>query len=173
MRITILAAALAASAALAGCATLPGLNGYGGSYNARTYPNSAGIYSTGGAQRVERVQLGTVLAVQQVTIHAPPSRAGLGTAVGAGVGGLLGHRVGNGSGKTLATIAGAVGGAFAGNTIANHGYKQRGLQITVQLDNRATVAVTQAADIPIRVGERVEIIGNGYSGPARVEPIGQ
>ena len=38
-----------------------------------------------------------------------------GTAVGAVVGGLLGNQVGNGSGKTLATIAGAVGGGYAGN----------------------------------------------------------
>ncbi|QDD91536.1 glycine zipper 2TM domain-containing protein [Pseudomonas oryzihabitans] len=38
-----------------------------------------------------------------------------GTAVGAVIGGLLGNQVGNGSGKTLATIAGAVGGGYAGN----------------------------------------------------------
>lgn len=173
MRITLIAAALAASAALAGCASLPGLGGgYGDTYNARTYPNSAGIYAAGGAQRVQRVQLGTVLAVQPVTIDAPPSRAGLGTALGAGAGGLIGNQIGHGGGKTIATVAGAIGGALAGSAIAGRGYKQAGLQITVQLDNRAgTVAVTQNADVPVRVGQRVEIIGNGYGSPARVEPL--
>jgi uncharacterized protein YcfJ len=34
------------------------------------------------------------------------------------VGGLLGNQVGGGNGKTLATIAGAVGGGFLGNEIA-------------------------------------------------------
>lgn len=175
MRITTLAAALAATAALAGCASLPGLEGYGygGDYN-RTYPSSANIYTTRTAQSVQRVQLGTVLAVQPVTIDAPPSRAGLGTAIGAGAGGLLGNQVGHGSGKTVATVAGVIGGALAGSAIAGHGYRQQALQITVQLDHNAgTVAVTQNADVPVRVGQRVEIIGSGYGSPARVEPIGQ
>ena len=41
----------------------------------------------------------------------------LGTGIGAVVGGLLGHEIGGGSGKTLATIAGAAGGGYAGNKI--------------------------------------------------------
>ena len=41
----------------------------------------------------------------------------IGTGIGAVVGGLLGHEVGGGSGKTLATIAGAAGGGYAGNKI--------------------------------------------------------
>lgn len=40
-----------------------------------------------------------------------------GTAIGAVAGGLLGHMVGGGKGKTLATVAGAVGGGYAGNRI--------------------------------------------------------
>jgi uncharacterized protein YcfJ len=41
----------------------------------------------------------------------------LGTGIGAVVGGILGHQVGGGSGKTLATIAGAGAGGYAGNKI--------------------------------------------------------
>jgi len=44
-----------------------------------------------------------------------------GTAVGAVVGGLLGNQVGGGSGKKIATVAGAVGGGYAGN----HRQKQK------------------------------------------------
>ena len=40
-----------------------------------------------------------------------------GAVVGAVVGGLVGSQVGGGSGKTLATVAGAVGGGFAGREI--------------------------------------------------------
>lgn len=45
-----------------------------------------------------------------------------GTAVGAVAGGLLGHTVGGGKGKTLATVAGAAAGGYAGNQV------QKGLQ---------------------------------------------
>ena len=40
-----------------------------------------------------------------------------GTAIGAVLGGVLGHQVGGGKGKTLATVAGAVGGGYAGKRI--------------------------------------------------------
>ncbi|MGO4220426.1 glycine zipper 2TM domain-containing protein [Lysobacter sp. TAF61] len=40
-----------------------------------------------------------------------------GTAIGAVAGGLLGNQIGGGSGKTIATVAGAAGGAYAGRKI--------------------------------------------------------
>jgi uncharacterized protein YcfJ len=42
----------------------------------------------------------------------------LGMGIGALVGGLVGNQVGSGHGRTLATIAGAVGGGYVGNEIA-------------------------------------------------------
>jgi len=44
----------------------------------------------------------------------------VGTAVGAVVGGLLGNQVGGGSGKKVATVAGALGGGYAGNKTQEH-----------------------------------------------------
>ena len=40
-----------------------------------------------------------------------------GMAIGAVAGGVLGNQVGGGKGKTLATVAGAVGGGYAGKKI--------------------------------------------------------
>ena len=40
-----------------------------------------------------------------------------GTAVGAVIGGVLGHQVGGGSGKQIATVAGAAAGGYAGNRV--------------------------------------------------------
>jgi uncharacterized protein YcfJ len=40
-----------------------------------------------------------------------------GTAIGAIAGGLLGSQIGGGSGKKIATVAGAVGGGYAGNKV--------------------------------------------------------
>lgn len=55
-------------------------------------------------------------AYQQPAPVAQNSPVGIG--VGAVVGGLLGNQIGGGKGKTLATIAGAVGGGYVGNEIA-------------------------------------------------------
>jgi uncharacterized protein YcfJ len=56
-------------------------------------------------------------AVQQAAAPAQPNYVGIG--VGAVVGGLLGHQVGGGNGKKLATVAGVIGGGMLGNQIAN------------------------------------------------------
>ncbi len=43
----------------------------------------------------------------------------LGIGAGAVIGGLIGHQVGGGNGKKLATVAGVIGGGLLGNEIAN------------------------------------------------------
>ncbi|MGE5161503.1 MAG: glycine zipper 2TM domain-containing protein [Betaproteobacteria bacterium] len=40
-----------------------------------------------------------------------------GTVIGGVAGGLLGNQIGGGRGKTIATVAGAAGGAYAGNQV--------------------------------------------------------
>lgn len=55
---------------------------------------------------------------QQPTPVAQNSPLGIG--IGALLGGLVGSRVGGGNGRTLAAIAGAVGGGYVGNEIAKH-----------------------------------------------------
>ena len=56
--------------------------------------------------------------VQEVHAEKRKGQGGAaGVVGGALVGGLLGHQVGGGSGKTLATIGGAAGGAYVGNEV--------------------------------------------------------
>lgn len=43
----------------------------------------------------------------------------VGTGIGAVVGGVLGHQVGGGNGKKIATVAGALLGGYAGNEVAH------------------------------------------------------
>ncbi|MEP6897401.1 MAG: glycine zipper 2TM domain-containing protein [Rhodanobacter sp.] len=53
-----------------------------------------------------------------------------GTAIGAVAGGLLGHQVGGGKGKTLATVGGAVAGGYVGNRVQkNHQDNHAGYHI--------------------------------------------
>ncbi len=84
----------------------------------------------------------------------------VGTIAGGVVGGVLGHQVGGGSGKDLATIAGAVGGAYAGNRVENHLAKSKQYQVTVRLENATTQTFVYAADPAIKVGTRVKVENN-------------
>ena len=168
-----LAAALAASLALAGCASLPPGLTSPAQYSPTTYAPQA-------MQQAQQVQVGTILAITPVTVRASGTTSALGTGLGAAVGGLLGHQVGGGTGKTLATIAGAVAGGIGGGVATQHLYAQSALQITVQLSGctagsyGCTVAITQsqAQGQPLHVGQRVEIVAGGWGGgAARVLPL--
>jgi uncharacterized protein YcfJ len=44
----------------------------------------------------------------------------VGIGVGAVIGGVIGNQMGSGDGKTLATIAGAIGGGYLGNEVAKN-----------------------------------------------------
>uniref|UniRef100_E6PSN8 Putative Rickettsia 17 kDa surface antigen n=1 Tax=mine drainage metagenome TaxID=410659 RepID=E6PSN8_9ZZZZ len=158
---------LALALALGGCAGVP--PGMGGQYQSSAYN-----YSTSQAQQVQQVQLGTVLFVQSVQIRAGQAETGAGSTLGAVAGGFVGSRIGQGNGSAVGAVIGALGGAAAGDMAASKAYQQPGLQITVRLDSGQVVAVTQAADVPIQTGQRVELLGSAYGwhSTARVVPIG-
>lgn len=154
--------------ALAGCASLPpGLRA--------TEPYSATTYAPGAAQTMQQVQIGTIIAIAPVTIRASGTEGQTGMGLGALAGGLLGHFVGGGNGKTLTTVAGVVAGGVGGDVAAQHLYRVPGVQITVRLtaggyDRGQTIAVTQAqTSPPLAVDEQVEVVGSGWgNSPARV-----
>lgn len=85
-----------------------------------------------------------------------------GTAIGAVAGGLLGHMVGGGKGKTLATVAGAVGGGFAGNRIENAHHKP---QETQSVERKCS---TVAGSDKI-VGYDVQYVYNGVTRTTRMD----
>jgi len=177
MRNTFVLSALAIGVlVLAGCATLPpGMTGQ--------YPSSPLRYTRPEAQTIQQVEIGTVVAVRSVPIQTGNTRAAVGSGVGALAGGLIGHQVGGGKGRTLATLAGVAGGALAGNLATAHAYRQPGLAITVQIKQQwggqRAIQITQAVapGMTIYPGERVEVVGTGcYGGsycqnPARVIPL--
>lgn len=141
---------------LPACSTLPPASAYG--------------YAQSQAQQVQQVQLGTVLAVLPVRLQ--PSTSGLGPLAGVAAGGALGHQIGNGNGRTAATLIGAIAGAIAGNRMEAAATQASGEQVTVRLQNGSVIAVTQAADAPLAVGEQVQVVGGGWGGqPARVLPL--
>ncbi|MGE7136990.1 glycine zipper 2TM domain-containing protein [Luteibacter sp. NPDC031894] len=68
-----------------------------------------------------------------------------GTAIGAVAGGLLGNQIGGGKGRTLATVAGAVGGGYAGHTI----------QERRQESNTVTSTVRKCSTVPGSGGDKI------------------
>lgn len=61
--------------------------------------------------------------------------SGMGAAAGALLGGVLGHQVGGGNGKTLATIAGAVGGGLAGNSVEKSAKTTTQWEVIVRMED--------------------------------------
>src|SRR5712664_1660177 len=86
------------------------------SASSRTYSAPARNASSSSAPaRSICTECGIVESTREIS--EPGKGSGIGGVGGAVVGGVLGHQVGSGRGNDLATVAGAVGGAFAGNAI--------------------------------------------------------
>ncbi|MBA3903676.1 MAG: hypothetical protein C0522_08395 [Rhodocyclaceae bacterium] len=146
-RIT-LAAAIALTALLAGCAS----------------SQSGSAYERRQARQEMTVRLGVVEGVRQVTIEG--TKSPVGAVAGAGIGGLAGSNIGGGRGATAGAILGAVAGGVAGAAVEEQVTRKNGLEITVRLENGQIIAVTQEADEAFHPGERVRVLKG--SGATRV-----
>ncbi len=98
---------------------------------------------------------GVVVAVNMVEVAGKGS--GVGVVAGGVVGGLVGNQVGNGTGRDLATLAGVVGGAFAGNAIEKNAKKTKRYDIVVKMEDGSERTFSQAADPGLVNGEKVKI----------------
>src|SRR5262245_38092315 len=81
-----------------------------------------------------KVRQGVIEQITPTTIK-DPSHMGLGAVVGGATGAALGTRVGGGTGRDMAMVAGALGGAAAGsNVAANATQPMAGQEIFVRTD---------------------------------------
>jgi outer membrane lipoprotein SlyB len=74
---------------------------------------------------------------------------------------MLGSFVGQGTGRDIAMVAGAVGGGIVGNTENRYIDKRAGQHVTDRLPSGVAIAITQPADPNPRVGDRFRIDGSG------------
>lgn len=102
---------------------------------------------------------GTVEAVTPVERDGAAS--GGGVVAGAVLGGLLGNQVGGGNGKTIATVLGAVGGGWAGNTVEKRMKKVTVYQIDVRMEDGSVRRVEHSS--PLSVGAHVTVNGGVIS----------
>lgn len=114
------------------------------------------------------IRQGVIEQITSVQLQSNQHR-GVGAIIG-GLGGLgIGSLIGGGTGRDVAMVAGALGGALFGNNIQKR-YDQPvpGQQIIVRLKSGVLVAVTQPVDSNLSIGQRVYIEGSGEG--ARVVP---
>lgn len=108
------------------------------------------------APRPVCVQCGTVESATPIVRAAPSS--GVGVVAGGVLGAVLGNQVGGGSGKTAATILGAVGGGWAGNEIEKRVKKETVYEVKVRMDSDNTRTFELAAPVPS--GAKITVEGN-------------
>jgi outer membrane lipoprotein SlyB len=126
---------------------------------------SGSTYSRDQSQKVQTVHQGEVIMVREVLIEG--TKSGLGGLAGGIMGFALGGTIGGGSGKGLARAAGTVAGAAGGGAIEEDATRQKGLEITVKLDNGQVVSIVQAADEKFDEGDLVRVLRRP-NGSARV-----
>lgn len=107
------------------------------------------------AQKETCSSCGVVTEITPITQAAAPS--GLGAVAGAVVGGVLGHQVGGGSGKKVATAAGVVGGAYAGNAIESNSRTTTSYRVRVRFEDgrRDSFSYAQAPNLSVGTAIRV------------------
>ena len=106
------------------------------------------------------VDCGVIEDIRAVQVEGQSS--GLGAAAGGITGAIVGSQIGRGNGRTLATIAGAAGGAFAGNAIEKNTKKQLVYRVTLRMEDGSSRTLTQGQQPPFAVGDRVRVL-NGKS----------
>ncbi|WP_250508596.1 glycine zipper 2TM domain-containing protein [Caballeronia sp. GACF4] len=104
---------------------------------------------------------GQVMAVNAVQTAQPTT--GLGAIGGAVVGGLAGTQIGNGRGRTAATIIGALGGGLAGNQIEHVVHKTTTYQVQVRMTDGSVRSFNYDSAPGVAVGERVRVAGESLS----------
>ncbi len=148
-------------AGLAACAAPPGPTyPVGTAYPSGTAYPAGTAYPTSTAPTAA-VEYGRITNVEVVRTQAPAGSNAAGTIIGGIAGAVIGHQIGQGRGRDLATIAGGVGGAVAGNAIqrnANGGGAVTDVyRVSVQVDSGAYRAYDLSNSGDLRAGDRVRI----------------
>ena len=106
---------------------------------------------------------GVVQDVKEVDVKGDGS--GLGAVAGGVVGAVVGNQFGHGTGNTVMTVAGAAGGALAGNEIEKRAKTHKRYDVSVRMADGSTQTVSYDTPPSWRGGDRVRV-ANG-----RIEPV--
>jgi outer membrane lipoprotein SlyB len=104
---------------------------------------------------------GQVTAVNAVQTAQPTT--GIGAIGGALAGGLAGTQIGQGRGRTAATIIGAIGGGLAGNQIEHVVHKATTYQVQVRMNDGSYRTFNYDAAPGVAVGQPVRVSGDALT----------
>jgi outer membrane lipoprotein SlyB len=104
-------------------------------------------------------ECGRVESVNAVQTQAAPS--GLGMIAGGVVGGLLGNQVGGGNGKKVATVAGVVGGGYAGHEIEKRTRTATTYEVRVRMEDGRIRTFPYDNQPHWNAGDRIRVV-DGY-----------
>lgn len=105
---------------------------------------------------VECMNCGTVVSTHTYQ-RAAEHGSGVGAVGGALLGGILGHQVGSGRGQTLATVAGAAGGAYAGNNVDRNMHATTYTDVRVRMARGGYRTFTEQGNPRFHNGEAVRV----------------
>lgn len=99
---------------------------------------------------------GRIESINAIQAQGEPS--GVGMVAGGVIGGLLGNQVGGGNGRKLATVAGAVGGGYAGHQIEKQNRTITSYQVRVRMEDGATRTFSYDNQPQWTTGDRVRVV---------------
>jgi outer membrane lipoprotein SlyB len=102
---------------------------------------------------------GVVQSVRFVEVKGQSS--GVGMVAGGVLGGVLGHQIGSGRGNTVATIAGAAGGAYVGNEIEKKKNTKGSWNVAIKMDSGQQRTFVYSNQPTVHDGDRVKLIDGG------------
>jgi outer membrane lipoprotein SlyB len=119
------------------------------------------VYYRNQTMRPQTVEMGIVESLRPVQIQ--PGDSGVGTVGGAALGGLAGSTIGHNAGSVAAAIGGAILGGVVGTAIERDANRREGVEVTVHLDSGRMISIVQEATEPLRAGDRIRVVSDGYS----------
>ncbi len=99
---------------------------------------------------------GSVISVNVIKQEGEGS--GLGAIGGAVVGGVLGHQIGGGRGRDVATVVGAGAGAYAGHQIEKNVKTTQTYNVAVRMDDGSTRSFPYQTEPGFRAGDKVKVV---------------
>jgi len=99
---------------------------------------------------------GTVADVREVEVKGEGS--GLGAVAGGVAGAVIGNQIGSGGTRTVARIAGAAGGAYAGHEIEKRARSHKRYDVVVRMEAGGERTVSFNSPPSWRAGDRVRIV---------------
>ena len=91
------------------------------------------------------------------TAERKGGRTGAGAVAGGVAGGVLGHQIGGGTGRTLATVAGVLGGAYVGDKVEQNVRSTTVWSVRVRLDDGSERTFDLETDPGLREGDPVTV----------------